>query len=125
MIYIILLLRVPEHLRTNSWRQLRPTGSSYQQLVTWYHKWCRKLKQVNVSQGQILDQFEISVKQHFGESLKEVLKAEQDYKEKHGLNNRMPLEMKYQLLQKEVRVADTVKSLEATTLDADRKARSW
>ena len=67
--------RVPLHRRQQAWRQLVPKGNTYQDLFNWYQKWHRRIRDVNVSDMQVLDQFDLSFKPYFVAGLTEVLKT--------------------------------------------------
>ena len=104
-------IRMPFHLRLKSWQNLLPSGSSYQHLVTWYQKWKGRTDFINVTESQILDQFDLCVKSFFSAGLTEVLKAEQELKFRVGMHAKIPLEERFQLLLRTVAIADNVRAL--------------
>ena len=69
------------------------------------------MQTLQVAPEQVLDQFDISVKQNFEEALKEGLKAEMELKVKTDPAAKIPLEERYQLLVKAVEIADNVRAL--------------
>ena len=104
-------MRVPLHQRRTAWEQLKPTGNSYQHLTNWFQKWHRRLRDLKVTESQVLDQFDLSVKYHFSAPLTEVLKTEQELKERTDPSAKIGLEQRYHMLLKEVSIADNVRAL--------------
>ena len=106
-------LRMPSHLRVQAWKELVPSGNTYQHLVNWFQKWTAKLKTVEVTEIQVLDQFDLNVKDRFPKGIREVLKAEQELKiSESNPRRKIPLEQRYQMLLKYVSISDNVRALE-------------
>ena len=59
----------------------------------------------------MLDRFDKCIRFHFGPALNELLKKEQEMKEKEGADKKFDLETRYKIVMGEVSVADAVKSL--------------
>ena len=116
--------RVPLHLRHRAWEQLRPKGGSFQHLQTWFQKWHSVLKTIQVTELQVLDQFDLSVKQYFGAGLTEILKAEQELKEKTFPSAKLNLEQRFKMLAKEITVADNVRALLQTSGSVSQAPRT-
>ena len=104
-------MRVPLHQRRTAWENLKPSGNTYQHLTTWFQKWHRRIRDLKVTESQVLDQFDLSVKYHFSAPLTEVLKTEQELKERTDPGAKICLEQRYQMLLKEVSIADNVRAL--------------
>ena len=103
--------RVPLHVRRTAWKKLRPDGGSYQDLAVWFQKWNGRIKDVQVSEMQVLDQFDLSIKKHFSKALTEVLKKEQELRQERGLGAKISLEQRYKMVLNSVAVDDNVKAL--------------
>ena len=53
--------RVPLHVRHKAWQQLQPVGCSYQQFVNWFTQWQERLQDLEVTELQVLDQFDLNI----------------------------------------------------------------
>ena len=104
-------LTEPQHLREATWKKLRPEGGTFQHLTTWFQKWAHQIPDLKVTEEQVLDQFDIGVRRHFGTAHTEVLKTEQELKAKEGKDARLTLEQRYNLLVKEVIIQDQIRAL--------------
>ena len=100
--------RVPLHVRQKAWQALKPSGNKYQDLVNWYMKWSARLKDLEVTDLQVLDQFDLCVRGQFGPAVSEMLKKEQEMKAKDP-TLRMTLEQGYEFIRQAV--SDNVRAL--------------
>ena len=72
--------RVRLHVRHKAWQSLVPSGCRYQDLVNWYMKWKERLVDLEVTEMQVLDQFDWSVRTQFAVPMTEMLKKELEMK---------------------------------------------
>ena len=102
--------RVPLHVRHKAWQQLLPEGNSYQQFVNWFTKWQERLQDLEVTEMQVLDQFDLNIQKHFAVPLTELLKKEQELKTRDP-TAKLDLQQRYEFICRAVVVSDNVKAL--------------